>query len=212
MSQHERKRGRRGNGGAAKRPRRHGSGHSWRRDSELLSAAVNGNASAAAQLLKAGARVNFQNRAGETPLASSAAWNELPVVRLLLAHGADPNLADRSGGTPLMLAAQRASAEVVRELLRRGADANAADAFGNTVLMHALWRERDPDQDTIVRDLLKAGATVTVMNDAGESASGIAADRRLTHLSRLLIPMSAVGAGGGRASGTPGRPTKKAAV
>jgi ankyrin repeat protein len=154
---------------------------------ELLSASVHGKKDAVLRLLQRGACVNFQNSAGETPLASAAGWDELAVAKLLLQHGADPNLADRSGGTALMLAAQHAKRAMVRLLLEHGASADASDKSGNSVLMHALWRERIGAEMTgIARDLLRHGADSHSRNRQSESALEIARSRGLTALEREL--------------------------
>lgn len=117
----------------------------------LMTAAMSGDALLAHDLLSRGANANFRNRAGESPLSSAAAWDQLSIAKLLIERGADPNLADRSGATPLMLAAQHGSPALVDELLRHGADPAARDSAGNSVLTHAGWRERSDDQSEVVR-------------------------------------------------------------
>ncbi len=54
----------------------------------------------AERLLKAGAKVNAQNRFGETPLANVAMTTHYDAVELLLKHGGDPYLKDNDGAFP----------------------------------------------------------------------------------------------------------------
>ena len=49
------------------------------------------------RLLKAGARVDDPNAAGETPLIAAIHRRDVAMVRLLLANGADPDRNDNSG-------------------------------------------------------------------------------------------------------------------
>jgi ankyrin repeat protein len=110
----------------------------------LIEAAGDGNVAKIETLLADGADVNFQNEAGETPLAYAAAWNHFPALKALLQADADPNIADKTGGTPIMLAAQHGTAPMVRLLLAYGADPRAIDNAGYTALAHVQWR---PDGD-----------------------------------------------------------------
>jgi ankyrin repeat protein len=122
--------------------------------SRLQDAVASGDVNEARRLIKLGARANFRNARGETPLSFAAAWNQLDSAKLLLEGSADPNLADRHGGTPLMLAAQHGSPELVRVLLNAGADPRAQDKAGNSVLAHTTWREhRDGVKEIILRAL-----------------------------------------------------------
>ncbi len=54
----------------------------------------------AERLLKAGAKVNAQNRFGETPLALAANTPNYEAVELLLKYGGDPYIKDNDGGFP----------------------------------------------------------------------------------------------------------------
>lgn len=51
------------------------------------------------QLVKAGARIDATNAAGETPLIAAVHRRDMPLIRLLLRNGASPDRADNSGRT-----------------------------------------------------------------------------------------------------------------
>lgn len=79
----------------------------------LMEAAVQGDVSKVARLLRAGADVNARRRGtAHTALMAAASYGEVEVVRLLLAAGADPALRDVEGRTALMRARENEHAEV----------------------------------------------------------------------------------------------------
>jgi len=55
-------------------------------------------------LLAAGANVNYQDHAQDTPLRWAVSRNNIEMVQVLLAAGANPNIANYHGATPLYLA------------------------------------------------------------------------------------------------------------
>ena len=91
--------------------------------------------------------------------SSSGECKEHELVRVLLRHGADVNHACRgTGDTALTVAvANRASVDVVQALIEQGANINHSDNKGSTALKYAY----EEDLETIVRLLLKNGASVT---------------------------------------------------
>ena len=100
-------------------------------------------------LLGHGARVNVQNKWGDTPLMRAVAapcegMCSIPkCAEILLNHGANANTANRDGETALTLAAQlslydpAAALLDAKMLLAHGADAGARTANGNTALKWA---------------------------------------------------------------------------
>jgi ankyrin repeat protein len=97
-------------------------------------AAINGNIQIAAILIKAGARLNDQDKIGNTALHYAAERNQLEILKLLLDVGAPVDPQNHDGMTPLMLAARSGYVEVVRTLLSRGASANKSDFTGRDAL------------------------------------------------------------------------------
>lgn len=98
--------------------------------SGLQWAAINGNIQIAAILIKAGARLNDQDKLGNAALHYAAEHNQLEILKLLLDVGAGIDEQNHDGMTPLMLAARGGYAEIVRTLLAHGADPNKSDYTG----------------------------------------------------------------------------------
>ena len=129
-------------------------------------AAHEGDDTAVARLLGAGAGVDTTTRYGVTPLVLACAGGHAAVVEALLAAGADPNLASSEGETPLMVAARTGVVESVASLLRYGADTDidAREGWrGQTALM---WAAAE-NNATAVAALAAAGATVDARSDEG---------------------------------------------
>jgi ankyrin repeat protein len=150
----------------------------------------------------------------QTPLLYAAAyWGRAgsDVIAVLLEAGADVNAPTRGsihdGETPLMVAARAGWLGLVRQLIEAGADPNHASASGETALSLASLcyprrakgraKRTDPDPESVVGELLRAGTRSTV--DALESAAlfghvGVA---------RLLIAAGADPNGTGMGGTTP---------
>ena len=107
-------------------------------------------------LFRAACMKIFQNDLKSFP---SGECKEHELVRVLLRHGADVNhVCLLTGETALTVAvANRASVDVVQALIEQGANINHSDNKGSTALKCAY----EKDLETIVRLLLKNGASVT---------------------------------------------------
>ena len=102
-------------------------------------------------LMSKGARVDLQNREGETPLTVAAQLGWVEGADQLLAKGAAVDVANRRGETPLILAVQRRDLPMVRLLLSKGADPKKADRVaGYSALDYA---KRDGRSATILKAL-----------------------------------------------------------
>lgn len=121
--------------------------------SALSEAAIKGSAELADLLIKAKAKVNWQNGDGMTALMVAARGN-LPFVKALLAAKANPNQQSALGSTALHVAVMHQKAEIVAELLQGGADCGLRTKQGYTALQIAL---RLGDKK-VVSELKKAGA------------------------------------------------------
>ncbi|KZV92410.1 hypothetical protein EXIGLDRAFT_75908 [Exidia glandulosa HHB12029] len=118
---------------------------------------------------------------GLTPLAAAAVAGYADVVDLLLKRGAKADALSRDGETPLLLTARdgaRNRARIVQLLLAKtpagSVDATSARDKNNTPLMYAVLKK---DLET-VRQLCKAGASLTATNDDGLTAKDMAGGDR----------------------------------
>lgn len=78
-------------------------------------------------------------------------------------QGADVNRPDQYGNTVIMY---DVPIDIVRLLLEHGADVNLRGSGGNTPLLYAVSRGADY---AILEELIRAGASVLVMNEAGHT-------------------------------------------
>jgi ankyrin repeat protein len=123
------------------------------------------------------------NLAGATPLFVATIYLELDLMRTLLAAGASPSLALANGTAPVHVAA---GAEVARE----ARPSDVARLGINDVDIPEIPR---PDDQLLVatRLLLEHGATVTDVNDAGDTALHAAAAAGVTSVIQLLVERGA---------------------
>lgn len=118
----------------------------------LTIATIDDNMEIVEMLVKAGARLNEPDEAGETPLHHAAELNHIEAVRMLLDAGAAVDPENRDGVTPLMLAASHGYERIVRLLLAKGANPAKTDFTGRDALGWA------GDQPRIVQLLQRTAA------------------------------------------------------
>jgi ankyrin repeat protein len=139
--------------------------------SKLHSAAMQGDARMAKQLLRQGADVNIRQAEFQgTPLQYAAAVEHLPVIEVLLAHNADVDARDTQGRTPLIWAALKGQTGAVRLLLDAGAEIAAATNTGWTALHYAY----SEGHSGTVELLLERGAPADARNKAGKTPAELA--------------------------------------
>lgn len=108
---------------------------------------VDGNKEIVNLLLKNGARVNFSNKDGYTPLMAACNSNDAEIAKILVDHGAFVNVQDKDGETPLIkvlknlssLPAGKRNSNTVRLLLEHKAKVNVANNFEVTPLFAAVF-------------------------------------------------------------------------
>ncbi|HTE19150.1 MAG TPA: ankyrin repeat domain-containing protein [Armatimonadota bacterium] len=148
-----------------------------RRDREgmtaLMYAARSFNVDAASALLHHGAHVNARDRERRTALHWCVNWAQYDLViggkerrhgqiaETLIAAGADIDAQDKQGRTALMWASGWRHEPTFRVLLRHGAAVERRDRRGRTAL---TWCAEAGAADSYVQALLKAGATVRLMD------------------------------------------------
>jgi ankyrin repeat protein/mono/diheme cytochrome c family protein len=132
---------------------------------ELVKAIRDADAQAVRKLIDAGAEINAQDAAGNTPLILASFYASPKCVALLIAKGADANAANKAGVTALVRAAT--NYEKTRLLVGAGAKVRVRTAdLGNSPLILAARRAGN---SRTVKLLLERGASATERNDAGVS-------------------------------------------
>jgi len=102
-------------------------------------------------LIGKGARVDIQNRDGNTPLGLAAQIGWVEGAQVLLSRGATVDLSNSRGETPLIFAVHRRDMATARILLAAGADPRKTDsAAGYSAIDYA---KRDPRAGLLVRML-----------------------------------------------------------
>jgi ankyrin repeat protein len=93
-------------------------------------AAMNGNLTIIAILMKASAKLDVKDKLGNTALHLSADRNQPEAAQLLLDVGAPVDAENKNGMTPLMMAANRGNIDIVMALLAKGASVTKTDFTG----------------------------------------------------------------------------------
>ena len=144
------------------------------RDTALGEAIAVGLSDFAEELVNAGADPNLMEDGGTTPLMQ-AAWNcNLRVAKFLLNHGAQLHAVNYGGESALMQAAYACTqGEMTKFLIQASARIDASDKSGHTALTLAA----DNGNFQAVKELLLAGANVSIKNDDGQTAENLACGR-----------------------------------
>lgn len=116
-------------------------------------AAMNGNLTIIAILIKASAKIDPRDKLGNTPLHLAADRNQIDAAELLIEAGAKVDAENKEGLTPLMIAARRGNLELVRALLKSGASPAKTDFTGRDAAGWAAESRRPAVVDAIRRAL-----------------------------------------------------------
>eukprot|EP00057_Strongylocentrotus_purpuratus_P000774 XP_001183012.1 PREDICTED: rabankyrin-5 [Strongylocentrotus purpuratus] len=111
----------------------------------------------AAQLLHAGANINYTTGDGLTLLHLAIQEQDTSSALFLLEHQADINIKTKDGENPLQLAIKRHLPVVVDALCVRGANMNTPDENGNP----PLWVALESGQEDIASTLVRHGCDTT---------------------------------------------------
>ena len=106
-------------------------------------------------LLEHGAKVNWQDKLGNSALTYAISKYAYGIVEYLLESGANPDIQNSNGQTPLMVAAELGDAEIVQMLMDQGTDFSLRDYTGRGVLDYARV-SRNPGIENVLR---QGGAT-----------------------------------------------------
>jgi len=124
-------------------------------------------------LLGRGADVNAKAKSGYTPLLVAVTYgNSLESVRQMIGRGAQVNL---KGASPLIHAVISGDLPTARLLLAHGADPNQANLFFGLYLAKPLQIATNFDDESMIRELARAGADLRVVDSDGVNLAGLAA-------------------------------------
>ena len=124
----------------------------------LMIAADNGDINAVSSLVKCGANVDLQGKAGHTALHHAVLGPQASICEILsclIKKGADVNAHTFHNATPLMLASHDGHVNAVTFLIKHGADVDLQDKDGDTALHYAA----SSSLPEIVETLLNLGAS-----------------------------------------------------
>ena len=97
---------------------------------QLLKAAKKGDIKNIKRLIEDGAKVNFQDNDGWTPLLYASAGGHIEAVKLLIESKADVNISEKNGNTPLMAAVISGDQALMDLLINKGANLNTTNTQG----------------------------------------------------------------------------------
>ena len=138
-------------------------------------------------LIDAGADVNAKDNIEDSPYLYAGAEGRLEILKMAVAAGADLASVNRYGGTALIPAAHHGHLDVVRYLLATGIDIDHVNNLGWTALLEAvILGDGGPTYQTIVGDLLKAGADPGIADRDGVTPLQHAKARRFDEIAVII--------------------------
>ncbi|MBT5899117.1 MAG: hypothetical protein HOK30_00800 [Rhodospirillaceae bacterium] len=135
-------------------------------ETELLTAAAEGDLEKVDTLLKLGVDANAINKLGRTSIITAVWRGQIEIVRSLLDAGVDIDAVDKEGRTALTWASINGYPEIVDVLLAESALVDVRDNKGLTPLIRAAWN----GHEEIVQSLVNAGADVYAADENGMTA------------------------------------------
>ncbi|XP_072043178.1 rabankyrin-5-like [Amphiura filiformis] len=118
----------------------------------------------AAQVLHAGANINYTTSEGMTLLHTAILKQDTQSALFLLEHQADINIKTKDGETPLQLAIKRHLPVVVDALCVRGANMNTLDENSNP----PLWLALETGQEDVASTMVRHGCDTTAWGPGPE--------------------------------------------
>lgn len=107
-------------------------------------------------------------------------YGQIEEMKKYIQDGVDLNKKDEGGDLPLTLAAIYNQYEAVKLLLENGANVNKKAGYGRTALMQA-------DSVKVIELLLKSGADMELIDDAGDNALLLASEKCNIKKAEILL-------------------------
>jgi ankyrin repeat protein len=132
----------------------------------LLAAATDGDADAAALMLRSQADLEARDDHDRTPLLLASTYDRVPVARLLVALGADPDALDDRHDTPWLVTGVTGSVAMLEALLPADPDVTIRNRYGGVSVIPASER----GHIDYVRRVVQTEIDVNHVNDLGWTA------------------------------------------
>lgn len=156
--------------------------HKWyvdRRDQQtnttpLQWSAINGQNSAADELLRRGADINNKDKFGRTALHYAAFYGSAETAATLLRIPlCNVDMRDKHGSTPLILAAEGGHVDAIQSLLGCGAGINLTNKLGASALHEAAYN----GHADAIGTLINSGSNLVIRDHDGNTAMHYAAEQ-----------------------------------
>ncbi|OIP01265.1 MAG: hypothetical protein AUJ98_05070 [Bacteroidetes bacterium CG2_30_33_31] len=154
----------------------------------LLKAAAINSLDSAVDFLKQGAKINFKDEKGNTPLIYAIQNNNFDMVKMLEFNSADLNLKNNEGLTPLITAIRTSNFDIAEFLCYKGADPNITGLYGTTPLHYAI----NQAEYYIIDMLIFYGADLNKLDFERNSVLHYAAYLSDTSFVNLLLKKGAI--------------------
>ncbi|ORY54892.1 ankyrin, partial [Neocallimastix californiae] len=137
-------------------------------------------------LLENGARINRQDKNGDTALTYASRYGCTKAVYLLMRCNANGNIKNKRGETALIIACRHVNEGIIHILINQPIDIDLQDRNGNTALIY-LCQKKNEYTELVREFLLKHNVNVNIKNKAGNSALHIAVFNNHLEIVKLLL-------------------------
>lgn len=156
-------------------------------DSDLMMAAMTGNADQLRMAVAQGGDVNMRDQLASTPLHAAARSGSIEAVQLIAEQGANIYASDGFGWTALMAAAAEGHLPIVRYLQSLGCDIQVRDREGISPFMWACANDRLE----VAEFLLEQGVDVNQEDFRGRTALDFSLHSAGESIHQLLVQHNA---------------------
>jgi ankyrin repeat protein len=147
-----------------------------RRQTPLVVATKAEQNSVAILLLEAGADPDAKDDLSDSAFLYAGAEGYDDILRATLSHGANVKSTNRFGGTALIPASEHGHTTTVRILINAGVPLDHVNDLGWTAMLEAIvLNDGSADQVDVVRQLIGAGADISVRDKNGRTPRSLAA-------------------------------------
>ncbi|WP_109700271.1 ankyrin repeat domain-containing protein [Chitinophaga deserti] len=118
----------------------------------LQAAAAAGDVNAIREAIRSGARIEFRDADGRTPLMTAVYKHHTDAARELIGAGASVNAQDKILNSPFLYAGAEGMTDIVRMCMKAGADYTVYNRYGGSALIPACERGHVETVKAILED------------------------------------------------------------